>query len=163
MRVEYLIEKLQEEFGDGIQLAEGNYSPAAIQIPAEELPAVCQFLHESENTYFDQLSCITGLDDGPEAQTMNVVYSLYSIPYNQHLILLVKLDRHEPQVPTISHIWRAADWHEREAFDLLGIQFINHPDLRRILLPTDWKGHPLRKDYEDMEAYHGLPMKREEE
>ena len=64
-----------------------------------------------------------------------------------------------PQVPTVSHIWKTADWHEREAFDLMGIQFSNHPDLRRILLPEDWEGHPLRQDYQAQEYYHGIQVK----
>ena len=64
-----------------------------------------------------------------------------------------------PTVPSIAHIWRTADWHEREAFDLVGIQFTGHPDLRRILLPTDWVGHPLRTDYQEEEQYHGIKTK----
>jgi NADH-quinone oxidoreductase subunit C len=163
MNPESLIEKLNSKFGAAVRAAEGNFNPVAIEVTPEVLVDVCQFLYEDESTYFDQLSCLTGIDMGAEAGTMQVVYSIYSIPYNQHLSVIVQLDRLDPQVPTVSHIWRAADWHEREAFDLLGVQFVNHPDLRRILLPTDWKGYPLRKDYQDMEAYHGLPLKREEE
>ena len=64
-----------------------------------------------------------------------------------------------PQVPSVSSIWKTADWHEREAFDLVGIEFTNHPDLRRILLPSDWEGYPLRKDYKEQEEYHGIKVK----
>jgi len=63
-----------------------------------------------------------------------------------------------PTISTLSHIWRTANWHEREAFDLMGLWFESHPDLRRILLPADWQGHPLRKDYENMETYHGIKV-----
>ena len=107
------------------------------------------------------LSCQTGIDNGPDAGTMEVVYNLYSIPYNHHFCLKVILPRNIageplPTVPTVSHIWRTADWHEREIFDLVGIQFSGHPDMRRILCVSDWIGHPLRKDYEAQEYYHGI-------
>ena len=64
-----------------------------------------------------------------------------------------------PNVPSLSGVWRTADWHEREAFDLVGIRFTDHPDLRRILLPTDWTGHPLRRDYQEPDRYHGISTK----
>jgi NADH-quinone oxidoreductase subunit C len=89
---------------------------------------------------------------------MEVIYNLYSIPYNHHLTVKVMLDRAEPAVESLTAIWKTADWHEREAYDLLGIRFNNHPDLRRILLPEDWEGHPLRKDYEHQEYYRGIKV-----
>ena len=108
--------------------------------------------------YFDSLSCVTGIDNGPEKNTMEVVHNLYSIPYNHHLMLRVELDRENPGVESLSSIWKTADWHERETFDLFGIHFANHPDLRRILLPNDWEGYPLRKDYQEQEKYHGMTV-----
>lgn len=130
-----------------------------LQIVPEKLPAVCQLLHTHEACYFDMLSCLTGLDNGTTQQTMEVVYNLYSIPYEQKLTLKVAVPRENPVVPSVSHLWKTADWHEREAFDLLGIVFSNHPNLRRILLPEDWEGHPLRKDYQAQEYYHGIQVK----
>jgi NADH-quinone oxidoreductase subunit C len=90
---------------------------------------------------------------------MEVIYTLYSIPNHFTLHLRVVLDRTLPSVSSVSSIWRTADWHEREAFDLLGIQFSGHSDLRRILLPEDWEGHPLRKDYVEQSKYHGIQVK----
>ena len=135
--------------------------PYAVIVPAEALHQVCAFLYSDERLYFDSLSCITGLDNGPEANTMEVIYNLYSIPYNHHLMLKVLLNRNQPgealpEVSTVSDIWKTADWHERETYDLLGINFTGHPDMRRILLPADWEGHPLRKDYANLEVYHGI-------
>ncbi len=140
-----------------------------LTVPAERIAEVCMLMHTHEECYFDMLSCLTGLDNGVEKAamdigTMEVIYNLYSIPFEQALMLKVIVSRNKdnealPQVPTVSHIWKTADWHERETFDLMGIMFTNHPDLRRILLPEDWVGHPLRKDYEAQEYYHGIQVK----
>jgi NADH-quinone oxidoreductase subunit C len=135
-----------------------NSSPKGIIVPAESIVIVCKTLLENSSTYFDMLSCLTGIDNGVEANTMEVVYNLYSIPFNHHLTLKVVLPRDNPEVNTVSHIWKTADWHEREAYDLLGLKFINHPDLRRILLPADWEGYPLRKDYKHQEYYRGVKV-----
>nr|WP_255749818.1 NADH-quinone oxidoreductase subunit C [Pontibacter liquoris] len=128
------------------------------------LAEVCLALHDNELTYFDFLSCLTGIDNGPEAGTMEVAYTLYSIPYNHRLTLKVQVPRNTtpelpmPEVPTVSHIWRTADWHEREVFDMFGIYFKDHPDMRRILCAADWQGHPLRKDYQLQDYYHGIKV-----
>jgi NADH-quinone oxidoreductase subunit C len=136
-------------------------TPPAIVVPAQRIADVCQLLHDHPQTYFDYLACITALDNGPDIGTLEVIYNLYSIPYNLQLMIKLVVPRNKPQeplpaVPTVSHIWQAANWHEREAYDLLGIDFTGHPDLRRILLPTDWQGHPLRTDYVPQEHYHGI-------
>jgi NADH-quinone oxidoreductase subunit C len=133
-------------------------------IQTDHIAAVCQELFSNPATFFDFLSCLTGMDNGPEAGTVEVLYHLYSIPFDHHLVLKVVTGRltaagELPSVPTVSHIWRSADWHEREAYDLIGIRFENHPDLRRILCADDWQGHPLRKDYEWPEYYHGIKVK----
>ena len=135
-----------------------NTTPATLLIHAEDLLAVAKALWENSETYFDQLACITGIDNGPEANTMEVVYSLYSIPFDQSLALKVVLNRQSPEVETISSIWKSANWLEREIFDMYGIQFKNHPDLRRILMPADWEGFPLRKDYQEQETYRNIKL-----
>ncbi|MGB5929519.1 MAG: NADH-quinone oxidoreductase subunit C, partial [Cyclobacteriaceae bacterium] len=118
-------------------------------------------LYRHPDTYFDFLSCLTGLDNGP-GQPAEVIYHLYSIPFNQKIVLRTELPKPQdgslPAVPTVSHIWKTALWHEREAYDLVGIAFTGHPDLRRILLPADWEGHPLRKDYDEQAYYHGIKV-----
>ncbi len=147
--------KLGEDFLEGI---DEQCSPKAIVVRPENLPELMDFLHADHQCYFDSLSCITGLDNGVEKGTMEVIYQLYSIPYNHHLTVKVSLGRAEPVIDSVTSVWKAADWHEREAFDLLGIHFNNHPDLRRILLPADWEGHPLRKDYQHQEYYRGIKV-----
>lgn len=135
-----------------------NATPAALQIDAADLVVVCQTLYENESTYFDMLSCVTGVDNGPQTNTMEVIYNLYSIPYNVQLMIKVMLPRENPVIDSLAHIWKTADWHEREIFDMFGIHFNNHPDLRRILMPTDWTGHPLRKDYQHQEYYRDIKV-----
>ena len=138
---------------------EANEKLTQLTVPANELVSICDLLWRDPQTYFDSLSCVTAIDLGPEAGQMEVIYTLYSIPNHLTLHLRVILDRSSPTISSVSSIWRTADWHEREAFDLLGIQFSGHPDLRRILLPEDWEGHPLRKDYVEQSKYHGIQVK----
>ena len=160
---------LQARFGDDAFGAEtANYQPY-LTVSADKLFDLCQFLRDDDRLFFDLLACITAIDNGPnldsrENDTMDVIYNLTSIPYEHNLMLRVTVPRHtgttaQPTLPSLTALWRTADWHEREAYDLLGIYFDNHPDLRRILLPTDWIGHPLRLDYQEPEQYHGIKTK----
>lgn len=162
MNFEVITALLLENLGADIILGKDEKAtPHAIFLPAQRIAEVGQLLYEK--AYFDYLACITALDNGPEAGTLEVVYNLYSIPHNVQLMLKVQVERNSseaplPEVPSVSHIWQSADWHEREAYDLMGIKFTGHPDLRRILLPADWQGHPLRKDYETQQQYHGIEV-----
>ena len=133
-------------------------------VEAKDIDAVCAFLKTNEATRMDMLSSISGVDYGAEADKMEVVYHLYSILKAHSLVLKVALPRNTveatlPELPTVSPVWKTANWHEREIFDLFGISFTNHPDLRRILLPADWEGHPMRKDYQEQETYHQIKVK----
>ena len=144
-----------------------------LTVRPDELVTICQFLRNDDRLFFDLLACVTAIDNGPGASvdssvvnTMEVVYNLTSIPYGHNLMLKLTVPRplpdypdQLPNVPSLTRVWRTADWHEREAFDLVGIRFTDHPDLRRILLPLDWVGHPLRRDYEEPERYHGISTK----
>lgn len=150
--------------GEGVVLGRDEMStPQALIVAGEKILDVCKLLHETNEFYFDLLSCITGIDNGPENNTMEVIYHLYSIPLGHELALKVELDRNNPEIPSVARVWRTADWHEREAYDLLGIVFLEHPDMRRILMPGDWEGHPLRKDYVEPETYRGMKTIRDEE
>ncbi len=135
-----------------------NSTPFGLIIKKEVLSSLCESLYKNPSTYFDMLSCITGVDNGPEAGTMEVIYHLYSIPFNQSLVLKVILPREKAELESIVSIWKTANWLEREVYDMFGIQFNNHPDLRRILMPADWKGFPLRKDYKHEEYYRGVKV-----
>jgi NADH-quinone oxidoreductase subunit C len=135
-----------------------NATPRAIKIAKEDLIGVAQNLFENPILYFDMLSCITGIDNGPDAGTLELAYNLYSIPFDHHLMIKVAVSRDKPEVESLCSIWKTADWHEREIFDMYGIHFLNHPDLRRILMPADWVGYPLRKDYKHQEYYRDIKV-----
>jgi NADH-quinone oxidoreductase subunit C len=85
-----------------------------------------------------------------------VAYNLYSIPYDLHLMIKITVPRDNAEVDSLCEIWKTANWHEREVYDMFGLTFKNHPDLRRILLPADWEGYPLRKDYKVQDYYKGI-------
>jgi NADH-quinone oxidoreductase subunit C len=152
------------KFGQDVIVDEqtSGLQPALI-IRAERIAEVCTELRDNEQTYFDFLSCLSGVDHGVEANKFSVVYHLASIPYKTQLTLkVIKVhDRSTGQLPSfqsVSEVWRTAEWHEREAYDLTGIFFDGNPDLRRILLPDDWEGYPLRKDYVAAEEYKGIKI-----
>ena len=108
---------------------------------------------------FDWLECLTGTDY-PERGQIHVAYHLWSYTRRHRAVVKVLLPREDPVMRTLSGVWPVAIWQERECFDLLGVRFVGHPDLRRILLPDDWVGHPLRKDFVEATHYHGIPTTR---
>ncbi|MEP9411059.1 MAG: NADH-quinone oxidoreductase subunit C [Candidatus Brocadia sp.] len=108
---------------------------------------IARFLKENEELDFNFLSDICGVDRVETDDVFEVVYHLYSIQKNHRVRLKVSVPPDEPCIPTVTGVWRTADWHERETYDMFGIKFDGHPDLRKILTPEDFEGHPLRKDY----------------
>jgi NADH-quinone oxidoreductase subunit C len=157
-------EILTEKFGENIALGAIDGLMPILTVPTTEIANICRFLLNEPRCYFDSLSCLTGIDNGPDKATMEVIYNLYSIPYDKKIALKIEFSRNIadeplPKVPSVSDIWHSANWAEREAYDLLGIQFEGHPDLRRILMPSDWEGFPLRSDYLPQEIYHGITVK----
>jgi len=142
----------------GGAVADEAMAPKGVKIQPLDLKRVCVDLHQNPSVFFDMLSCITAVDNGPETGTLELVYNLYSIPFDHQLALKVILPRDHAQVDSVEAVWKTANWHEREAFDMFGIKFNGHPDLRRILMPDDWEGHPLRKDYKQQEYYRGVKL-----
>jgi NADH-quinone oxidoreductase subunit C len=143
------IEKLKERVLNLLPEAqlEDNKQFVSFVIPADKLHSLVENLKYSEETAMDYLFCLTGVDMGKE---LVVVYHLSSTKHGHEIVLKVKMtDRENPTVETISDLYRAADFYEREVYDLLGIKFANHADMRRIFLDENWKGYPLRKDYID--------------
>jgi NADH-quinone oxidoreductase subunit C len=155
-----IVTHLRERFTDAIgDFAETAADPFVFVAPTA-IRAVCQHLKDNQDLGFDSLSNLSGVDY-PKESVIQVVYHLYSYRHRHTMVLKVNASRDAPVVQSISDVWRAANWLEREVFDLLGVEFEDHPDLRRILMPEDWPGHPLRKDFVEPDEYHGIKTSRE--
>ena len=154
-----LHQRLKDRFGDAIGALESGMEPAIRVQPAAIVP-VCAWLKSEPDLAFDCLSNQSGIDY-PARNEIEVVYHLFSYRLRHVCVLKVGVSRDNPALATVAGVWRTAIWQEREIFDLLGVVFDGHPDLRRILLPEDWVGHPLRKDFVEPTEYHGISTKRE--
>jgi NADH-quinone oxidoreductase subunit C len=143
MTPDKILEQLKQTFGDALTEAEVRGSGVCATTTAASARGVCQALRTMG---FEYLNCLSGAD---WTTHLEVVYDLSSLAHPVTIHLRVTVDRAQPMLPTVSDLWRAADWHERECYDLFGVRFDGHPDHRRILLPEDWVGYPLRKDYAD--------------
>ena len=168
-----LLNRLKQKFGDLITGGNLTAIDPWIEVAPAGLVEVCRFLHDDANWQMNYLNCITAVDyfekDPKKAAKADfaphteLLYHLSSITKKHTLVLKVMLPRWKddvpgqlPEAPTVNQIWRTADWHEREVYDLSGVLFTGHPDMRRILCPEDWEGYPLRRDYEMPAEYHGI-------
>jgi len=170
---EEIFELLKAKFGEAI-LEFGNTLPTEpiISVAPLQIQNIGTYLRDNEELKFDSLMCLSGVDDANGTKvkdadgtdiitggTLSVYYHLYSISLKHKITIVVSAPRENPKVETVVYVWKTADWHEREAFDMFGITFLNHPDLRRILMPYDWEaGYPLRKDYKNPEFYQGMKV-----
>ncbi len=167
------LSRLQDRFGDKITGHNLEAIDPWIEVSPAGLVELCIYLRDEPDLRFDMLQCISVVDyfeaDPKKLAKLDwephleVVYHLWSVPHKNSLVVKVMLPRWKddvegeiPEVPTVSNVWRTADWHERETYDLSGVRFVGHPNLRRILCPEDWVGYPLRKDYEMPLEYHGI-------
>jgi NADH-quinone oxidoreductase subunit C len=168
-----VLDRLQKKFGSKISGVNAQAIDPWIEVAPSALVEVCEFLKTDPDLRFELLNCITAVDyfepDPKKAAKatfqphLEVVYHLSSVSKKHSLVVKVMLRRWRddvpgelPEVPSVAGVWRTADWHEREVYDLSGVWFTGHPDLRRILCPEDWVGFPLRKDYEMPLEYHGM-------
>ncbi len=144
-----VLQRLRERFADALLEVRVWRNETTVILGGQDLVRVCRFLKEDPDLAFDFLSDVTAVDrlKLPENRPrFEIVYHPYSLAHKRRLRLKVRVDEGET-VPTVTGVWETANWHEREVFDLFGIPFDGHPDLRRILMPDDWEGYPLRKDY----------------
>ncbi|MBU0640761.1 MAG: NADH-quinone oxidoreductase subunit C [Planctomycetes bacterium] len=172
MAPEAVLEILKQQFPDDVvEVSADRPHPHAVITP-DHWHDVAQFLRDDERLHFDWLRCLSGVDHIEDNQ-LTAVFDLHATQPGQkpddlwtahaEIAIKIHIDRDNPHLHTVSDIWPTANWHEREAYDLLGIIFDGHPDLRRILCCDDWVGHPLRKDYEFPLEYHGIPAVTEYE
>jgi NADH-quinone oxidoreductase subunit C len=171
MQCAEILEMLRQRFGPGVVGAGIEAIDPWIEVAPEALVDVCRFLRDEPALRFNMLQCITGVDYlqvDPKRKIegqprIEVMYHVLSLVHRHGLVLKVTLPRWKdgvegqlPEAPTLSGLWKTAIWHEREVYDLMGVRFLGHPDLTRILCPDDWEGHPLRKDYQMPLEYHGI-------
>ena len=153
-------ERLRARFGDAVgPLSEPRIDPFCL-VKAERLVDACRWLKGEPGLELDFCEDLTAVD-WPKKNVIEVVYHLFSYRHRHGIVLKVEADRQSPVVPSVEGVWKAANFMEREVYDLFGVTFTGHPDLRRLMLPDDWVGHPLRKDYQEAGGYHGVPNLRE--
>jgi NADH-quinone oxidoreductase subunit C len=167
------LDRLKAKFGDAVTGANLTAIDPWIEVSPAGLVPLCTYLRDESDLRFNFLNCITCVDyleTDPKKVAkaefqphLELIYHLWSLQHKTSLVIKVMLPRWKndalgelPEVPTVSGVWSTANWHEREVFDLSGVFFTGHPDLRRILCPEDWVGHPLRRDYEMPLEYHGV-------
>ena len=148
--IENIYNFLKEKFPEAVLELNVEEPDPWLSVKAENLREVANFIKEDEELSFNYLVAVVGTD---HVENLSSTYILYRLKDSHQLIVKVFVDKENPVVPTVSDIWRGAEWHERESYDLVGIKYEGHPDLRRILLPPDWEGHPLLKDYKEPEVY----------
>jgi NADH-quinone oxidoreductase subunit C len=153
-------ERLAARFGDRITATGLEAVSPFVVVATDAIAEVAAFCKADPELAFDNLMCLAAVDYPKETPPrMEVVYQLNSYKHLHTFALKVHVPREGAAVPTVETVWGVANWHEREAWDLFGIAFTGHSDLRRILLPDDWVGHPLRKDWQDPEYYNGMHVK----
>jgi NADH-quinone oxidoreductase subunit C len=149
--------KLKDKFSGAVLDVVDFRGETTVTVKKEEIVAISRFL--KEDLGYDFLCDLCGVDYLGRAPRFQVVYNIYNIGAKDRLRVKVPVEESDARVDTVSGVWATANWHERECWDLMGITFTGHPDLRRILMPADWVGHPLRKDYPvqgpDREPYQG--------
>ncbi len=141
------VEAIKAAFPDSVVDVINFRGETTVVVDSEKIADVAMFCRETEGMEFNLLSDMSCVDYYPKEPRFALCYHLYSMIYNTRLRLKVYLPGEDPHAPTVTGVWPAVNWQEREAFDMMGIRFDGHPDLRRILMPVDWEGYPLRKDY----------------
>ncbi len=145
--VEKAVAKLQRELGESVLSVEEFRGQTSVTLDREAIVNACQILRDDPDLDFNFLAALTAVDYWPSEPRFKIVYQLYSLANKEFIGLRVQLSNESPEISTIESIYPNANWHEREVFDMFGVTFKDHSDQRRIIMPYDWEGHPLRKDY----------------
>jgi NADH-quinone oxidoreductase subunit C len=151
---------LNSKFGTKvIEFVEEETQNPTVVIDASAMASVCTYLKEAEVLQFDSLMNLAGHDPDGESD-LSIIYHLHSTVLDHYITLKTFTPRENGVVESVANIYRTADWHERETYDLFGVKFNGHPDLKRILLEEDWEGHPMKKDYTPAEFYRGMRIEK---
>jgi NADH-quinone oxidoreductase subunit C len=158
-KAEEIFQLLKDNFPESnLELKADQPTEPVLFVSPNEIDKISVFLHDNQELQFDSLVLLSGVDE-VKANLLSVYYHIESTSIKHKIVLKVVTDRSNPEVNSVTSVWKGADWHEREAYDMYGLKFTNHPDLRRILMPYDWEaGYPLRKDYENPEFYQGMKV-----
>jgi len=160
LEAQQIYNKLEPQFPGKVGNFHGDVFDPWLNVDAAAVVEVCRYLRDDPDSQFEVLSDLTALDL-PKEDKLQVVYHLFSYSKRHQIVLKADLPREgTPTIATLEGVWKVANWQEREVFDLFGIMFEGHTDLRRIMLPEDWIGHPLRKDYVEQEEYDGISTQR---
>jgi NADH-quinone oxidoreductase subunit C len=155
MKADEIAALLGETFGAKILESKvDGFHPSSVVEPAAILE-VCRFLRDDGRLAMDHLECLAGVDYKDRVES---VYVMYSMTHRHRFALRCKMPRENPHLPSVESVWSVANWHERESFDMIGIVYDGHSDPRRILMPDDWEGYPLRKDYKFPTTYRDMPV-----
>ncbi len=155
-----IIQRLKAQFPDSIEESDEFRNDLTVLVKTEDIVKVCNFLKNDPELAFDMIVDLCGVDMYRPEGRFGVVYNLYSLKKKKYLRLKVLVDEDDPIVDTVSVVWSGANWHERETYDMYGIKFKGHPDLRRMYMPEDFKYFPLRKDFPLMGVPDSLPLPR---
>jgi NADH-quinone oxidoreductase subunit C len=159
MEAPEIFARLEKQFSGRVRDFKGDAPEPYLTVEGETIIEVCRYLRDDADLKFEVLSDQTAVD-WPKEEKIQLVYHLYSYTGRHQIVLKVDLPRDNPKIATVEEIWKIANWFEREIFDLFGVIFDGHSDLRRIMLPEDWVGYPLRKDYIEQEEYDGISTQR---
>ena len=159
MDAKEIFSALEKQFPGKVSDFKGDVFDPWLLVEAPAIVEVSGFLRDTPSLDFEVLSDLTALD-WPKDEKIQVVYHLFSYTHNHQIVLKVDLPRENPKIASLEGVWKVANWFEREVYDLFGVIFDGHSDLRRIMLPEDWMGYPLRKDYVEQEEYDGISTQR---
>lgn len=143
-----IAKKIQDKFPDEVQDIIGFRGQTGVLVKKDRIEEICSWLHDDSELQMDHLLDLCGSDYlNKKEPRFEVVYNLYSIPLKHMIRIRALVPEEDCNIQSVTSVWKGANWHERETYDMYGIVFEGHPDLSRILMPDDWEGHPLRKDY----------------
>ena len=156
MNFEEIVSLLDNKANGKVSVIEGKN---VILVAPENWSEISSVLKNESKLNFDYLMCISAYDKG-DSKVYGAAYNFYSTVNNHYLEVRVEAED-GTSIPSVVELWKTADWHEREAYDMMGLKFEGHPDLKRILLSEDWEGYPLRKNYKEPDYYHGVPVPKD--
>jgi NADH-quinone oxidoreductase subunit C len=154
----FVLEKLKARFGEGSIESSEFRDELTVVIPKEIIVEVCRFLKEESQLQFDLLADLCGIDMYTPTKRFGVIYNLYSLKNKHRLRLKTFVEEEDPKLPTVTTVWGTANWHERETYDMFGVVFEGHPDLRRVYMPDEFEYFPLRKDFPLMGIPGSIPL-----